>query len=350
MYSYMNAYISSSCVVRYIVPLEILPIAIRPLSCPRCNRLRKMRIVISIIDFRLWRMRLYTIDLQGKNALVFGVANQRSIAWHIAKALDAAGAGVTLSYFGERVRPGVERLGEQLSSSPTLIECDASDDASLARAFDQLREEVGSLHIVVHSIAFANLGAQRRPRRAVHRHPQRRIPPRARHQRILARLHRQTRRAAHVRRRQYNHYDIPSVQPCISRIQCDGNGKSRARKRSPPARMGSRAQRCPRKRHKRGAGRYAILPRHQRIPRYETRARRPLTYGAQHNAGRSSRRRALPVQRHVIGNHRRGDSCRYWIPCDGYIIIAARPAHDRLILPVACRANRTLYSLHRKVR
>lgn len=156
MYSYMNAYISSSCVVRYIVPLEILPIAIRPLSCPRCNRLRKMRIVISIIDCRLWRMRLYTIDLQGKNALVFGVANQRSIAWHIAKALDAAGAGVTLSYFGERVRPGVERLGEQLSSSPTLIECDASDDASLARAFDQLREEVGSLHIVVHSIAFAN--------------------------------------------------------------------------------------------------------------------------------------------------------------------------------------------------
>jgi enoyl-[acyl-carrier protein] reductase I len=99
---------------------------------------------------------LYAIDLEGKNALVFGVANQRSIAWHIARALDQAGASVTLSYINERIRSSVEKLSGQLSSSPTLIECDVSDDASVASAFGELESEVGSIDIVVHSIAFAN--------------------------------------------------------------------------------------------------------------------------------------------------------------------------------------------------
>ena len=99
---------------------------------------------------------MYAIDLEGKNALVFGVANQRSIAWHIARALDQAGASVTLSYINERIRSSVEKLSGQLSSSPTLIECDVSDDASVASAFGELESEVGSIDIVVHSIAFAN--------------------------------------------------------------------------------------------------------------------------------------------------------------------------------------------------
>ena len=53
---------------------------------------------------------MYAIDLEGRNALVFGVANQRSIAWHIARALDQAGAQVTLSYLNERIRSSVEKL------------------------------------------------------------------------------------------------------------------------------------------------------------------------------------------------------------------------------------------------
>ena len=99
---------------------------------------------------------MYAIDLEGKNALVFGVANQRSIAWHIARALDQAGASVTLSYLNERIRSSVEKLSGQLSSTPTLIECDVSDDASVVSAFEELESEVGGLDIVVHSIAFAN--------------------------------------------------------------------------------------------------------------------------------------------------------------------------------------------------
>ena len=99
---------------------------------------------------------MYAIDLDGKNALVFGVANQRSIAWHIARALDQAGASVTLSYLNERIRSSVERLSGQLSSAPALIECDVSDDASVGSAFEELESEVGRIDIVVHSIAFAN--------------------------------------------------------------------------------------------------------------------------------------------------------------------------------------------------
>ncbi len=99
---------------------------------------------------------MYNIDLEGKNALVFGVANQRSIAWHIAKTLDEAGARIALSYINDRVRPGVERLGSQLSSPPVLVECDVSDDANVETAFETLGSEMDAIDIIVHSIAFAN--------------------------------------------------------------------------------------------------------------------------------------------------------------------------------------------------
>ena len=99
---------------------------------------------------------MYAIDLSGKNALVFGVANQRSIAWRIAQALDGAGARVALSYLNERIRPGVERLAGGLQSPPTLIECDVSDDDSVDRAFERVEAEMGGLDVLIHSIAFAN--------------------------------------------------------------------------------------------------------------------------------------------------------------------------------------------------
>ena len=99
---------------------------------------------------------MYAIDLSGKNALVFGVANQRSIAWRIAQALDGAGARVALSYLNERIRPGVERLAGGLQFPPTLIKCDVSDDDSVDRAFERVETELGGLDVLIHSIAFAN--------------------------------------------------------------------------------------------------------------------------------------------------------------------------------------------------
>jgi enoyl-[acyl-carrier protein] reductase I len=92
--------------------------------------------------------------LEGKLALVAGVANKRSIAWAIAQALHGAGAQVALTYQGDRLEKGVRQLGETIDS-PLVVECDAGDDASLDRAFASVGEGLGGLDILIHSIAYA---------------------------------------------------------------------------------------------------------------------------------------------------------------------------------------------------
>lgn len=99
---------------------------------------------------------MYAIDLSGKNAIVFGIANHRSIAWAIAQILHDAGANIAVAYQNERVKNGVARLVSQWEGDTPLIECDVSDDANVAAAFDGVGEAFGGLDIVVHSIAFAN--------------------------------------------------------------------------------------------------------------------------------------------------------------------------------------------------
>ncbi len=98
---------------------------------------------------------MFALDLAGKNALVLGVANQRSIAWGIAQILSQAGARIVLTYQNERLKEPVERLATDLPGS-ILIPCDVSDDQQLSQAFRTIDEKVGSLSIVVHSIAFAD--------------------------------------------------------------------------------------------------------------------------------------------------------------------------------------------------
>ena len=97
---------------------------------------------------------MYTIDLTGKTAVVFGIANQRSIAWSIAKILSDAGAEVVAAYQNERVKEPVAKLTSQLPKV-TTIECDVSDDNNVAAAFSQIESNSGKVDIVVHSIAFA---------------------------------------------------------------------------------------------------------------------------------------------------------------------------------------------------
>ena len=99
---------------------------------------------------------MYAIDLSGKNAIVFGIANHRSIAWAIAQILHDAGASIAVAYQNERVKNGVARLVSQWEGDTPLIECDVSDDANVAAAFEGVGEAFGGLDIVVHSIAFAN--------------------------------------------------------------------------------------------------------------------------------------------------------------------------------------------------
>jgi enoyl-[acyl-carrier protein] reductase I len=93
--------------------------------------------------------------LDGRRALVFGVANDHSIAWGIAKALHAQGATVGLSAVESLIERRVRPLAEQLGI--TFVEpCDASDDVQIARVFERWRERYGELDVLVHALAFAN--------------------------------------------------------------------------------------------------------------------------------------------------------------------------------------------------
>ena len=97
---------------------------------------------------------MYPIDLSGKNGVIFGVANDRSIAWGIARLLGEAGARLALTYQNDRVKDRVSRLADTLDGAVTLP-CDATDDAQISEVFSQLNESFGEISFLVHSIAFA---------------------------------------------------------------------------------------------------------------------------------------------------------------------------------------------------
>jgi len=94
------------------------------------------------------------IDLRGRKGLVLGVANQRSLAWAIAEALDEAGARLALTYQGERIEENVRALASKCESS-IVHPCDVTNDAEVAALFDTLAREFGSIDFMVHSVAFA---------------------------------------------------------------------------------------------------------------------------------------------------------------------------------------------------
>ena len=93
--------------------------------------------------------------LEGKNALVFGVANDRSIAWGCAKALQEHGARVGLSYAGEILKKRVFPLAESIGST-FVEECDVTKDADIASVAQKAKSAFGGIDILVHAIAFAN--------------------------------------------------------------------------------------------------------------------------------------------------------------------------------------------------
>ncbi|MBI2171588.1 MAG: enoyl-ACP reductase [Chloroflexi bacterium] len=98
---------------------------------------------------------MYPINLEGKKGIIFGVANQRSIAWAIAQTLHQAGAELAFTYQGPRLKEGVARLVQPWGDAP-LMECDVTQDGHISRVFEELRERFGSLSFVVHSVAFAD--------------------------------------------------------------------------------------------------------------------------------------------------------------------------------------------------
>jgi len=94
--------------------------------------------------------------MKDRTGFVAGVANHRSIAWAVTKALDREGARLALGYLGERELEAIEPLLEQLQNPPVLIQCDATKEDSVGIAFDTAGKELGRLDCLVHAIAFAN--------------------------------------------------------------------------------------------------------------------------------------------------------------------------------------------------
>ncbi|GAB4556275.1 MAG: enoyl-ACP reductase FabI [Anaerolineae bacterium] len=92
--------------------------------------------------------------LEGKNALIFGVANKNSIAWGITEAFHAEGAQIGLSYAGEVLKKRVMPLAESIGVT-FVEECDVQDDAALDRVFAAAQARFGKIDILVHAVAFA---------------------------------------------------------------------------------------------------------------------------------------------------------------------------------------------------
>ena len=93
--------------------------------------------------------------MAGKRGLIMGVANNRSIAWGIAKAAHDQGAELAFTYQGDALKKRVEPLAESIGSKIVLA-CDVTDTASMDQVFATLAQEWGRLDFVVHAIAYAD--------------------------------------------------------------------------------------------------------------------------------------------------------------------------------------------------
>ena len=87
------------------------------------------------------------LNLNNKNIVIMGVANNFSIAWHIAKSLNNANSNIIFTYVNDRFRDNIEKLSKSLNDNYLIVECNC---------FKVISEKVGVIHGIVHSIAFAN--------------------------------------------------------------------------------------------------------------------------------------------------------------------------------------------------
>jgi enoyl-[acyl-carrier protein] reductase I len=94
------------------------------------------------------------IDLKGKTAVVFGLANKRSIAWGIAQRLQEAGAQLAICYQNERMKAEADSLIQEMPGA-SGFQCDVSNDAEIEAVFAALKEKYGKIDVLVHAIAYA---------------------------------------------------------------------------------------------------------------------------------------------------------------------------------------------------
>lgn len=97
------------------------------------------------------------LQLKDKNIVVMGVANERSIAWGVAKRLLEVGANVIFTYRKERSKGKIDKVLENYTDYNTMVvQCDVNSDESVQNAFKEIGEKYGVIHGLVHSVAFAN--------------------------------------------------------------------------------------------------------------------------------------------------------------------------------------------------
>src|SRR5580658_6432469 len=113
----------------------------------------RRRSYADILSFLLGESFMFE-DLKGRTAVVFGVANKRSIAWSIAQGLHAAGMKLAITYQNERMELEAKDLILSLPGAEAYM-CDVSKDEEIARLFATLKEHHGKLHTLVHSVAYA---------------------------------------------------------------------------------------------------------------------------------------------------------------------------------------------------
>ena len=99
------------------------------------------------------------LSLEGRNIVVMGVANKRSIAWGIARSLHNAGARLIFTYVGERLEKSVKELADPLERNDSIVlPCDVTNDQEIETCFADIKKKYG----VIHGIAHASLCKQRR--------------------------------------------------------------------------------------------------------------------------------------------------------------------------------------------
>ena len=94
------------------------------------------------------------LQLEGRIAVVFGLANKRSIAWAIAQKLHESGCKLIISYQNDRMKQEALGLLDELPGAEA-VQCDVSNDAEISSVFAELKQRHGKLHVLVHSVAYA---------------------------------------------------------------------------------------------------------------------------------------------------------------------------------------------------
>ena len=94
------------------------------------------------------------IDLSNKKGIIFGVANQRSIAWAISEKLMEAGAELAFTYLDDRLLKNINSLLKDRDN--LLLKCDANNESDVHNVMEKFKSKHGEIDFIIHSIAFAN--------------------------------------------------------------------------------------------------------------------------------------------------------------------------------------------------